>query len=149
MPAPSAQEPIDCAIKGNYPNKVMRWCDLISKYAEKRSLPPDLIAALIVQESGGNPAAYSSAGAVGLMQVMPRDGIAASFGVFGDRPTMAELQDPEFNISYGTKLLAWRVQKYGLRDGLKSYGPMGVDYYYADKVLAIMRTHAEITEEIQ
>ena len=74
-------------------------------------LPPNLIAAVILQESGGDATAYSSSGAVGLMQVMPRDGIAASFECingpcFASRPTIEELQDPRFNIEYGTRMLA-------------------------------------------
>ena len=38
----------------------------------QHGLAPNLIAALILQESAGNPSAYSNSGAVGLMQVMPR-----------------------------------------------------------------------------
>ncbi|OGG08719.1 hypothetical protein A2154_01290 [Candidatus Gottesmanbacteria bacterium RBG_16_43_7] len=134
-----------------YPDKVQKWGKLINHYANKHNLPPALIAALIWQESGGNPTAYSRSGAVGLMQVMPRDGIAAQFmcqngPCFADRPSIQELQDPEFNISYGTKMLAGLFQRYknrglpddeALREALKSYGPMNVGYYYADKVLAL------------
>jgi hypothetical protein len=53
----------------------------------------------------------SSSGAIGLMQVMPRDGIAATFfcgdqACFSKRPSSDELLDPDFNIAYGTRLLA-------------------------------------------
>ena len=69
----------DCQVSRSFPNQIRRWCILISFYAGHNDLPPDLIAALIWQESGGDPEAYSHSGAVGLMQVMPRDGIAAHF----------------------------------------------------------------------
>jgi len=139
--------PVDCAISSNFPAKVRNWCDLITQYANQRGLPPDLVAAVIWQESGGNPGAYSKSGAVGLMQVMPRDGIAASFmcvngPCFKDRPTTSQLQDPEFNISYGTKMLASLLNRRGnLRDALKSYGPMDVGYYYADIVLGLFQKY--------
>jgi len=137
----------DCALSERYPTKIRQWCDLIVENANKRGLPPDLVAALIWQESGGNPGAYSRSGAVGLMQVMPRDGLAASFmcangPCFHNRPKMDELKDPAFNISYGTKMLAGLVNKNGsLREALKSYGPMDVGYYYADKVLGIYQQY--------
>ncbi len=108
-----------------------------------------MVAALILQESGGDPQAYSKSGAVGLMQVMPNDGLAASFTCqngpcFSSRPATSELQDPEFNIAYGTKYLASLLSKYGnLRDALKSYGPMNVGYYYADIVLAIFQNYGQ------
>ena len=85
----------------------------------------------------------SSSGAVGLMQVMPRDGLAKSFvcingPCFASRPTISELKIPQFNIEYGTNLLVGYIQQEGsLRDGLKRYGPMDVDYYYADRILAL------------
>jgi len=132
-----------CEVSGKFPEKILQWCDLITQYANKRGLSPDLIAALILQESGGNPTAYSKSGAVGLMQVMPRDGLAASFmclngPCFANRPTTEQLQDPEFNISYGTKMLAGLISKYGdIRDALRYYGPRDVGYYYADIVLSL------------
>lgn len=135
--------PQGCQVNDRYPESVLQWCDLITLYAVKFELSPDLVAALIWQESGGKPRAYSKSGAVGLMQVMPRDGVAASFmckngPCFSKRPTTNELQDPEFNIKYGTKMLSRLLNDRGnLREALKSYGPKDVGYYYADKVLGI------------
>jgi hypothetical protein len=138
-----------CLINSNYPEKILRWCELITIYAEIHDLPPNLIASIIWQESGGKPTAYSKSGAVGLMQIMPSDGIAASFmcvngPCFTNRPTISELEDPEFNIKYGTKMLARLNTKHGnMRDALKAYGPMDVGYYYADKVLSIYNNHID------
>lgn len=136
-----------CNLGNNFPEKIRQWCALITKYAQKNNLDADLIAALIWQESGGNPEAYSASGAVGLMQVMPRDGIAASFmcengPCFSGRPTISELQDPQFNIKYGTTMLAGLVAKYGgIKEALRYYGPRDVGYYYADKVLGIYQNY--------
>ena len=83
------------------------------------------------------------------MQVMPRDGLAASFmcvngPCFANRPTTEQLQDPEFNISYGTKMLAELVSKYGnMRDALRYYGPKDVGYYYADIVLSLYNQYGK------
>jgi hypothetical protein len=138
-----------CEISRDFPKKVRRWCDLIELYAHKQQLPPDLLAALIWQESGGNPTAYSRSGAIGLMQVMPRDGIARTFKCpggpcFAKRPTIAQLKDPDFNIEYGARMLANLVKRQGsLREALKAYGPMDVGYYYADKVLGIYEKYKD------
>ena len=146
-PTPWEAVTVDCKVSEEYPPSILQWCDLITSYAEQASLSPDLIAAVIWQESGGNPLAYSHSGAVGLMQVMPRDGIAASFQCvngpcFASRPTTEELQNPEYNIRYGTRMLAGLVKRQGsLRDGLRSYGPMDMGYRYADQILAIYETY--------
>lgn len=132
-----------CEVSVRYPESILQWCGLIQKHARENGLDPNLIAAIILQESNGNPQAYSHSGAVGLMQVMPRDGIAAGFWCssgpcFAGRPSMDELYDPEFNIAYGTHMFAGLVQKHGnVRDALRAYGPTGWGYGYADKVLAI------------
>lgn len=137
----------ECLVSDKYPGKVRRWCNLISTYAQRHGLPPNLVAAVILQESKGNPNAVSYSGAVGLMQVMPRDGIAASFfcangPCFSNRPSSQELLDPEYNIKYGSRMLADLVAKQGsLREVLKSYGPMNVGYYYADTVLGIYQRY--------
>jgi hypothetical protein len=134
---------IECRVSSSFPQGILQWCELITRYADQHSLDPNLIAAVMLQESGGQHLAYSHSGAVGLMQVMPRDGIAQKFmckngPCFTNRPTISELEDPDFNIAYGTRMLAGLNDRFGnIRDALKSYGPMDVGYSYADKVLAI------------
>ena len=136
-----------CEVSASYPEGILQWCDMITSLATQAELPPDLIAAVILQESGGDATAYSSSGAVGLMQVMPRDGIAAAFECingpcFASRPTIEELQDPSFNIKFGSHMLAGLIGRLGnLREALKAYGPMDVDYRYADTVLAIYENY--------
>jgi len=138
-----------CSIGSRYPEDVRRWCYLIETASVEHGLPADLIAAVILQESGGNPDAYSKSGAVGLMQVMPRDGIAGKFvclngPCFTSRPSMEELYDPKFNIAYGTRMLAGLVGKTGdLREALSAYGPMDVGYSYADLVLNIYENYRD------
>lgn len=137
-----------CTLNPGYPQDVRQWCSQIMRHANKNNLDPNLIAAVIWQESGGNPSAYSKSGAVGLMQVMPRDGIASSFQCingpcFTNRPTIIELEKPNFNIKYGTGMIAGLLNKHGsLREALKLYGPMNVGYYYADKVLNIYHNYS-------
>lgn len=71
------------------------WAD---HWAEAYSLPRELVHAVIEVESGWNPTAVSSAGAVGLMQLMPDT--ATIFGV-RNRFDVAE------NIRGGAAYLAW------------------------------------------
>jgi soluble lytic murein transglycosylase-like protein len=136
-----------CPLSSAYPEQVLRWCEQIVEFATEHDLPPELIAAVILQESGGDPLAYSHSGAVGLMQVMPRDGLAARFQCvngpcFASRPTIAELQNPEYNIEFGTRMLAGLLARHGdLRAALKAYGPMDLGYSYADTVLSIYENY--------
>jgi len=137
------EDPTACGVSEKYPSSILKWCQLITKSAQKTGLPPDLIAAVMLQASGGNYLAYSNSGAVGLMQVMPRDGLAESFicsggPCFRNRPSTNELQDPAFNIQFGTQMLKNLNAKLGTyRAALKSYGPMDVGYDYADRVMHI------------
>lgn len=144
---PAASSDTGCSLGDRFPEEVRRWCSLIESTSAQHGLEPDLIAALILQESGGNPEAYSRSGAVGLMQVMPRDGIAAEFNCkngpcFASRPSMEELYDPQFNISYGVNMLAGLAGKTGdIREALRAYGPMDIGYRYADIVLSIYENY--------
>jgi len=132
-----------CSLSQNYPHEIRQWCQMIESAASETGLPASLIAAVMLQESGGDPLSYSSSGAVGLMQVMPRDGLAAEFmcingPCFADRPSIKELQDPAFNIDYGSRMLANLFAKHGTyREALFRYGPMNIGYHYADLVLRI------------
>ena len=136
-----------CSIGDRYPSSVTQWCDLIEQYSTENGLDPKLVSAVILKELNGQPDAYSKSGAVGLMQIMPRDGLAAQFvclngPCFSDRPSMKELFDPEYNVAYGTRMLASLIRSSGnLREALKAYGPKDVGYQYADQVLSTFNSN--------
>lgn len=75
--------------------EVERWAPDIRRWAAATSLPPDLIAIVMQVESCGDPLARSSAGAMGIFQVMP-----FHFGSH-DNP-----YDPETNAQRGLAYLA-------------------------------------------
>jgi Soluble lytic murein transglycosylase and related regulatory proteins (some contain LysM/invasin domains) len=79
--------------------RLKQWIPLAEKYGSMYGVDPRLIIAQIRQESGGNPNAISSAGAIGLMQIMPATG-ASECGL-----TREQLFDPELNIRCGVKYL--------------------------------------------
>lgn len=143
----SGQENHLCSLSPRFPNEIQQWCPLIERAEQNTGLPASLIASVILQESGGNPSVISSSGAVGLMQVMPCDGIASEFmcvngPCFASRPNIVELQDPEFNIAYGSQMLADLSAKHGsYREALYKYGPIDMGYRYADIVLNIWSSY--------
>lgn len=77
--------------------------DLIRKAALDHGLDPDLLNALVKQESSYNPNAVSSAGAMGLTQLMPRT--AKSLGV-------TDAFDPVQNLNGGAKYLAQMLREF-------------------------------------
>lgn len=127
-----------------FPPAIQQWKLEIENQARVNGMDANMIASVILLESGGDALAFSSCGAVGLMQVMPRDGLAASFTCngqpcFATRPSMAELFNPQFNIEYGTGLLKSLYKRNGdWREALFSYGPIDLGYDYADRVLSIL-----------
>lgn len=48
-----------------------QYDDLLNEAGQQYGVDPRLLKAIMTQESGGNPNAISSAGAKGLMQIMP------------------------------------------------------------------------------
>ncbi len=88
------------------------------------NLDVDLICATITHESARswNPKVVSKAGAMGLMQIMPRTGkwLAKSEGVEWTS-TEAVLFDPIHNIRLGTRYLSKLINTYDLEGGLAAY----------------------------
>jgi soluble lytic murein transglycosylase-like protein len=73
-----------------------RFTPLITEAARTHQLPDALVHAVVTAESAYDPEALSSAGAVGLMQLMPAT--AARFGV-------ANRSNPRANVFAGTRYL--------------------------------------------
>jgi hypothetical protein len=84
---------VDISVLTDYQN-------LVRVIANQYDLSNLDVLALILIESNGDPDAVSPIGAVGLLQVMPRE------HGFPDRPTADELHNPETNIRTGCKILA-------------------------------------------
>lgn len=80
-----------------------KYDQLIAKSAARHGVDPNLIVAVMRQESGFNPRARSYKGATGLMQLMP--GTAYRFGV-------TNIYDPAQNIEGGTAYLRFLIDKF-------------------------------------
>ena len=79
----------------------MRYQDEIEEYSEKRNLDPNLVRALILQESYYNPKARSRVGATGLMQLMPPTAKEHSRKL-GITFAASRLENPKVNVQIGT-----------------------------------------------
>jgi soluble lytic murein transglycosylase-like protein len=95
---------------------------IVHEVAEKHSIDPALVKAVISTESGWNPFAISSKGAIGLMQLVP--GTAQRFGI-------GNLFDPAQNVEAGTTYLKSLLERYNgdLEKSLAAYnaGERAVD----------------------
>jgi soluble lytic murein transglycosylase len=89
------------------------YWDLITKYALANQLDPYLMAALINQESAFDARIKSSAGAIGLMQVMPSTGRQYARKLGLKRYTTSSLTRPETNIQIGMVCFADALRRSG------------------------------------
>jgi len=85
---------------GNYRGP---WLEVAREAARRHVIPEDLFLRLVTQESAWNPEALSSAGAIGLAQLMP--GTAELLGV--------DPQDPVENLHGGARYLAQQYRAFG------------------------------------
>jgi peptidoglycan lytic transglycosylase len=112
----------DWYLRTRYP---LEYEHIVRAHASNYDLDPTLLAAVIYAESRFDPNVESSAGAVGLMQLLPETakGIAVRTG--GTQFVVADLRDPEINVRYGS----WYL------DHLR-------DHYDGDLRLALAAYHA-------
>ena len=91
----------------------LRYDAIVRGHARNYNLDPALLAGVIYQESKFSVHARSSSGAIGLMQLLPdtAKGIAVHTG--GSRFRVADLDDPEINVRYGSWYLRHLLDKYG------------------------------------
>ena len=90
----------------------LRHEDIIRQQAREKGLDPALIAAVIYGESKFRDQT-SSAGAVGLMQILPRTAHFVARKSGGTEFVDADLSNPQINISYGCWYLRYLLDRYG------------------------------------
>ncbi len=119
------------------PQQLLQWDNLVEPAAAQFGIDPALIYAVMEEESGGDPNALSSAGAEGLMQVMPFNA-----------PSGTNLYDPATNLHYGCSILAGDIASNNgdLNQALQSYN--GGSYrsagtaQYAANVLSLYQQYS-------
>lgn len=124
--------------------------ELVERYAEKSSLEPKLVRAVIQAESAFKERARSSKGAMGLMQLMPAT--ARSYGV-------SDAYDAEQNVRAGTQYLRSMIDTFGSVElGLAAYnaGPEAVRRFggvppypetrnYIEKIMRLYKSDGSYT----
>jgi soluble lytic murein transglycosylase len=86
--------------------------DIIVQQAHEKGLDPALIAAVIYAETKFD-ARTSSAGAEGLMQILPATAEFLARRSGATTFTVADLSSPQVNIAYGTYYLRYLLDSYG------------------------------------
>ena len=108
----------------------LRYEQIVRGHARNYDLDPALLAAVIYSESRFNTRAESSAGAIGLMQLLPTTARAIAVRTGGHAFVVGDLYVPEINIRYGAWYLRNLIDRYGdERTALAAYhaGPGNVD----------------------
>ena len=85
----------------------LKYTDYVERYAEQYKVPKSLVYAIIKTESDFKSNAVSSAGAVGLMQLMPSTFKDITDNFLYENLDVGMLYDPETNIRYGVFYLSW------------------------------------------
>lgn len=116
----------------NYPQK---YSEYVEKYSDEFGVPEYIIYSTIKVESGFDSSAESSAGAVGLMQLMP-DTFRYLVSELKETYQADLIYGPETNIRYGTYYLSKLYMKYKNWDTVYAAyngGETNVDGWLADK----------------
>jgi N-acetylmuramoyl-L-alanine amidase len=93
---------------------------MIAQEARRQGVPPSLALAVAWQESGWQRGVVSSAGAIGVMQLLPATGDWVAATMLGGR---VDLWDARSNVRAGVRLLKHYLARYGNR-------PLALAAYY-------------------
>src|SRR6266550_9424507 len=89
----------------------LNHAEVIREQASEKHINPALIAAVIYAESKFDPRP-SSAGAEGLMQVLPDTAYFIAHRSGGTRFTASDLRTPSINVAYGSYYLRYLLDHY-------------------------------------
>jgi soluble lytic murein transglycosylase len=110
-------------------SEIWRLSEVIYEETSKRHLDPLMVLALIRVESRFQPNAVSSAGARGIMQIMPDTGknLAGEYGFHPAHFTTESLDDPVLNLRLGIYYLQGlkrRFQNWSVALTAYNFGPI-------------------------
>jgi soluble lytic murein transglycosylase len=112
----------------------LSYSSVIRQQAAAKHVPPDLIAAVIYAETKFDPRP-SSAGAEGLMQILPATAEFLARRSGATTFTVADLATPSVNIAYGSYYLRYLLDRYNNQEmlALAAYngGETNVDQWLA------------------
>lgn len=99
-------------LRAAYPRK---YSEFVEQSCAEYGVPQSLAYAVIQCESGFDPAAESSVGARGLMQIMPGafDWLQSKMPDRGEPLDADALWDPQVNVRYGVFLLHLHLEEFG------------------------------------
>jgi soluble lytic murein transglycosylase len=135
-------------LRARYP---LDYEHIVSAHARNYDLDPTLLAAVIYAESRFDPDVESSAGAVGLMQLLPETAKGIALRTAGAKFVVSDLRDPEINVRYGSWYLNHLRSRYDgdMRLALAAYhaGQGNVDdWLAAGSRIAFPETQAYVDE---
>jgi len=87
----------------------IKYKDTIVEYTKQYNLQPELVSSLIFAESGYDKDAKSSAGAIGLMQVLPSTAVEIAEKL---QKVNYDLYNPKDNIEFGCYYLNYLLEYY-------------------------------------
>lgn len=90
-------------VREDFFKKEVPFGSIIYKEAKKNNVRPELVAAVVQAESRFKPTARSGAGAVGLMQLVPRTGRWMG---------AKDLTNPQQNVAAGAKYLKYLTERF-------------------------------------
>jgi len=116
-PELAVKERVAVALRAKLPNLdpalSNRIAESVARCQRDQALAPDLVLAVLMQESSGRPGARSPRGAIGLMQVMPY--------MYEELAMPGSVSHVEANIEAGCRLLADDIRRLGEDDGISAY----------------------------
>lgn len=125
----------------------LAYRDLIEANGKRYGVPPDLMQALMREESSLDPNVVSWAGAVGLTQLMPSTARAVAQRLGLGAITEARLRDPALNVRIGTAYLGSLLERwkgsYALACASYNAGPGAVSRWLQE------RGHLELDEFVE
>lgn len=108
--APHPRQALQALQRVAYP---LQFRELLLSESQRAGVDPTLVAAVVLQESGFQPAARSPVGAQGLMQLMPDTAAWVHTSLVGGNEAQLDLCDPRVSLRLGSSYLAYLEQRFG------------------------------------